>query len=263
MRFFILQKALNPTFHTILKSLYLTGTIFTSQEMQLRTKSTLKAMTLVELLIVMTILSILSAMLFPCLGKAVLMSRTVSCVNQQRQFGQAAILYASDYNNCIPPYRIYMHTTGYIYEWAEACSLYLSSEHGLYQCPSRSGSPSTIPVPYWNNSSYSCNTAISLAYAGDVLPVKLNSIRDPAGTFYLMDGTCGRVGYAYTWAWEGIKVTDDRADFRHNISAESTLGYTNEPGGLNVLFPAGNAQTLRRHEVPYTNTGGWTLLAGD
>jgi prepilin-type N-terminal cleavage/methylation domain-containing protein len=59
--------------------------------------------TLVELLVVITILAILMAMLMPALVRAKYTAKTTLCVAQLKQFGTGASLYGSDKNGKIPP----------------------------------------------------------------------------------------------------------------------------------------------------------------
>ena len=58
---------------------------------------------MIELLIVIAIIAILSAMLLPALGKAREMARGISCINKIKQINIYSILYSNDYNDMILP----------------------------------------------------------------------------------------------------------------------------------------------------------------
>ena len=59
--------------------------------------------TLVELLIVISIIAILAALLLPALNKALEKGRQVRCLSNQKTIGQSCVLYAEDFNQMIWP----------------------------------------------------------------------------------------------------------------------------------------------------------------
>lgn len=59
------------------------------------------AFTLIELLVVIAIIAILAAILFPVFAQARQQARKTACVSNLRQLGNAALLYAQDYDETL------------------------------------------------------------------------------------------------------------------------------------------------------------------
>lgn len=66
----------------------------------MRTKS--GRFTLIEMLVVVTIIAVLAALLMPSLQNALEVARKLSCQNNQKQFGIAESIYTGDNNNYYP-----------------------------------------------------------------------------------------------------------------------------------------------------------------
>ncbi len=65
-----------------------------------------RGFTLVELLVVISIIMILMSMLMPSLARAKAKAQQIKCVSNMRQLGMAASMYAADYNGEYPARRI-------------------------------------------------------------------------------------------------------------------------------------------------------------
>ncbi|MCF6242969.1 MAG: prepilin-type N-terminal cleavage/methylation domain-containing protein, partial [Bacteroidales bacterium] len=63
-----------------------------------------RGFTLIELLVVIAVISILAALLLPALQKAVATSRSITCVNQQKQHYLAVHLYLDEWEVYPPLY---------------------------------------------------------------------------------------------------------------------------------------------------------------
>src|SRR5947209_1202144 len=63
------------------------------------------AFTLIELMVVIAIIAILAALLFPVLSRAKAKARQTTCINNMHQLTLADTLYATDHNEQFPPRR--------------------------------------------------------------------------------------------------------------------------------------------------------------
>src|SRR5258707_10293439 len=61
-----------------------------------------RAFTLIELLLVIAIIAILAAILFPVFAQARDKARQASCLSNMKQIGMGAMMYSQDYDEIMP-----------------------------------------------------------------------------------------------------------------------------------------------------------------
>jgi len=191
--------------------------------------------TLIEILIVLAIIGLLAALLFPVFARVREKGRMVSCNSNLRQIGQAMRMYVEDHNRFYPdstPFNLWC-------SWPVRLESYVKSP-AVFQCPSfprgeyRPGCPPSeyiegengLPIEIRYDGSYDMN----FIQAGRPQLHDSRLVR-PASTILALDGIGGIVNPGA----DPITGTDDLIDrgvvVRHN-------------GGDNVLFADGHVKWL-------------------
>ena len=85
--------------------------------------------TIIELLVVISIIAVLASILLPALNSARLKGKAVACVGNQKQLGQIFAMYSNDNKDIL-----YVYGGGNIYDplaydWARAYYMYYNSRH--------------------------------------------------------------------------------------------------------------------------------------
>jgi prepilin-type N-terminal cleavage/methylation domain-containing protein/prepilin-type processing-associated H-X9-DG protein len=150
---------------------------------KLNTKS---GFTLIELLIVIAIISILAAILFPVFARARENARRSSCQSNMRQLGLGLLQYSQDYDETLPcgVHAPSANGTG----WAGQAYPYIKSTQ-IYTCPS-----DTYKVRGANNTaiSYSYNgniTNLAVQFGSPVIAGRIAGFSAPARTMMLLEMT--------------------------------------------------------------------------
>ena len=108
--------------------------------------------TLVELLVVISIIALLLSILMPSLGRARAQAQSVVCLSQMKQIGSAMMMYALDAGDKFPPYDLDMQQNKTPYDnWCFVLAPYLggidkaaavgkqAGDTGVFLCPTHKG----------------------------------------------------------------------------------------------------------------------------
>ncbi len=90
--------------------------------------------TLVEILVVVSIIAIMAAILMPVFFQARDSARRNTCASNQRQIGVALLTYSDDYGGCLPPSAITISYTGETRTWDQLLMPYVLDTR-IFKCP--------------------------------------------------------------------------------------------------------------------------------
>lgn len=211
-----------------------------------------RAFTLVEILVVIAIVCLLAAILFPVFGRVREAGRRTTCASNLKQIGMALNQYAQD-NRFYPLIDFNAYINGQSGAWAEKVFPYVKADK-VFECPSsrfglfRSGCPPTDksdpdhPISW--NGSYNLNIRdakwfrdpVTGTYTGAYKPLETTSptrYTRPASTILVLDGDGGFVspGYQEPPALDVATLQNYGVPDRHE-------------GGVNVAFADGHVKWM-------------------
>ncbi|OGV46003.1 MAG: hypothetical protein A2017_22220 [Lentisphaerae bacterium GWF2_44_16] len=179
--------------------------------------------TLIELLIVIAIIAILAALLFPALSKAKGLSRQIVCINNLKQWGIIVSEYSNDFDGYMPqPAPKSSATTSYGGYWdcyyCPLRELYLTniptqvwgSGNRINGCPEKLNPPfaTWVGFTYRHWSYMICETTFGNTVG---MTIKNNQIKNPGSLVYITENIDGRSDALFTTA-----NYPTRLGFRHN-----------------------------------------------
>jgi prepilin-type N-terminal cleavage/methylation domain-containing protein/prepilin-type processing-associated H-X9-DG protein len=185
-----------------------------------------RAFTLVELLVVVAIIIILAACLFPVLEQAAKKSEGATCLSNLSNLAMGAGLYADDWDDYLPPALVPALPRGYSTCWDRTLQPYLHNSE-LCVCLS-DGNPTPGPsFTYSYTHSYGLNLAVTMLGGYQCASLRRADLSNPSALVLLFDL---KQPYSYGWDASWGNATQYVAE-RHL-------------GGANFAFCGGNCQWM-------------------
>ena len=228
--------------------------------------------TLTELLIVIAIIAILAAILFPVFAQAREKARQTSCLSNQKQIGLAVMQYIQDYDESFP----LEESPDYSMDWTQLVQPYIknggtgySANKGVFACPS-------YAVPE-QNGHYAVLTNVMIPptlVQQSVSPLTLAEVTTPADNIMIFEvganGTAANWSYRYSpsdaWFWDAARVKtygDCDSKFGTDWGTCNQYPRYRHSGASNFLFIDGHAKSMpkgrldRAKNIFIPNRGDW------
>lgn len=168
--------------------------------------------TLVELLIIISIIAVLASLLLPALRMAKLKAQSIQCMNNLRTIGQAFSLYSSDNDDFFPAtgptWGGLAYSTVY---WQSALAVYLGKGwKPIFLCPNATSDPNLGACDSYQASQVT--TVNSYAKSRPLSNVRAGSVRDISNRLLAID-----IYNTYVSGWESCFTFDLwYASWRHS-----------------------------------------------
>jgi len=229
--------------------------------------------TLIEILVVVAIIALLAAILFPVFGRARENARRASCMSNLKQIMLGVMMYTQDYDERLPILVSTDYPGSRVMPWFQRLVPYIKSSQ-LFQCPSDNNtterlqdavpSAQRFPVSYAANSYSTTGVGGSLNVAGR----SLAEFEHPSTTVYLSDAgaqSAGASGIAFN-ADGSLKLEKPGCPL---LSAPFSSGATGTDnnwcgpnprhlGMTNVGFYDGHVKALKVEKWYWSTTGSKT-----
>ena len=196
-------------------------------------KHTKHCFSLIELLVTIAVIAILAGLLLPALNSARAKAHTITCANNLKQLGLAAISYSSDHDGYYVPN---VASAGYFWENLVA-TRYLT---GAKDYDGVNGRNRLLPIPPFlcpaeqhSNANYYLDYTLLNQSNNDIF-LKLTDLKHSSKVFMYGD----RYWYA-KWHFSP-----------HNATLATTLGMMRHSQGMNMCYADGHVSWLARNRYP-------------
>jgi len=228
-----------------------------------------KAFTLIEILVVVSIIALLAAILFPVFARARENARRASCQSNLKQIGIGLLQYLQDYDETMPRSFFGANfgdsdaTTKY--KWMDAISPYTKSEQ-IFDCPSDALSPKYQFRSGQNYGSYGQNGAYSASGDSQTPPrssglylVRVSQIAASSTTIWATDtnnssdlssGGSSNGSYGFLWPNAAANPTIETFNGVRQLVAMRERHLET----VNVLFCDGHVKALKLDALAKTKT---------
>lgn len=197
-----------------------------------------ESFTLLELLVVISVMAILTSLLLPALNKAKATANSSLCQSNTRQIYMGCMSYSGDNNEYLTP----SYATAPSFYWMQLLSDYgylskcwdttAPGPFKIYKCPSESRvNTSSTAWATWKGCHYGLGPYLTLVTAVSGRFTRVSEIPKPSEVAYVGDKPLGR---ADTFTW----VSGYLDQYRHSL-------------GMNVCFIDGHAKWMKQTEVPH------------
>lgn len=196
-----------------------------------------RGFTLIELLIVIAIIAILAAILFPVFARARENARRTSCASNLKQIGLAMLQYTQDYDERFPLPAYTDPVTATSFRWRHAVYPYTKSAQ-LFRCPSNkyatldgaAGSAPQIPRNYAINVNFQPSATFAIPLSGIVSASTRIFATENAGSDY-------RIMYANHGS------TGNEQQFANFVW--NSGNFSGHLGTMNFLYADGHVKALK------------------
>jgi len=214
-------------------------------------RRTHRAFTLIELLVVIAIIAILAAILFPVFAQARAKARQTTCLSNQKQIGNAVMMYAQDYDETLVPWAVGSLSSFTPTMFTTNLDTYIKNLQ-VWTCPSESlqiaalSRSISMNETYWYDSGtktyHYSGAAANLQNA--VPPVVLAQLKTPASFIVMGDATPGVLTSNFTTnvsAYYACTVATKLAAGQP-VTSTSYTHMIRHSGGANFTFADGHTK---------------------